>query len=135
MAPDGSAERTIEGSPGLIDCLGSQGFRFCKPSVVPGTRQYRNAQFMTLETRSTTHFFWNYLHDFDLDNPNISLSLRNSLEEAFHEDLAIIEAQQKVFDADPNYQLLAIGADAALTYFRWLLARRIEAEGNTARAA
>jgi hypothetical protein len=22
-----------------------------------------------------------------------------------------------VFDADPNYQLLAIGADAALTYF------------------
>jgi vanillate O-demethylase monooxygenase subunit len=54
---------------------------------------------------------------------------------AFHEDLAIIEAQQKVFDADPNYQLLAIGADAALTYFRWLLARRIEAEGSAARAA
>ena len=40
-----------------------------------------------------------------------------------------------MFDADPSYQLLAIGADAALTYFRWLLARRIEAEGNTARAA
>jgi vanillate O-demethylase monooxygenase subunit len=40
-----------------------------------------------------------------------------------------------VFDADPNYRLLAIGADAALTYFRWVLARRIEAEGNTARAA
>jgi phenylpropionate dioxygenase-like ring-hydroxylating dioxygenase large terminal subunit len=102
---------------------------------VPGTRQYRNAQFMTPETRSTTHFLWNYLHDFDLDNPNIALSLRNSLEEAFHEDLAIIEAQQKVFDADPNYQLLAIGADAALTYFRWVLARRIEAERNAARAA
>jgi hypothetical protein len=77
---------------------------------------------MTPETRSATHFFWNYLHDFDLDNPNIALSLRNSLEEAFHEDLAIIEAQQKVFGADPNYQLLAIGADAALTYFRWGLA-------------
>ena len=90
---------------------------------------------MTPETRSTTHFFWNYLHDFDLDNPNIALSLRNSVEEAFHEDLAIIEAQQRVFDADPNYQLLAIGADAALTYFRWVLARRIEAEGSTARAA
>jgi len=49
--------------------------------------------------------------------------------------LAIIEAQQKVFDADPNYHLLAIGADAALTYFRWVLARRIEAEGSAARAA
>jgi phenylpropionate dioxygenase-like ring-hydroxylating dioxygenase large terminal subunit len=102
---------------------------------VPGTRQYRNAQFMTPETRSSTHFFWNYLHDFDIDNPNIALSLRHSLEEAFNEDLAIIEAQQKVFDADPNYQLLAIGADAALTYFRWVLARRIEAERNAAKAA
>jgi vanillate O-demethylase monooxygenase subunit len=30
---------------------------------------------------------------------------------------------------------LAIGADAALTYFRWLLARRIEAERSTAHAA
>jgi len=84
---------------------------------VEGTRQYRNAQFMTPETRSSTHFFWNYLHDFDIGNPNISLSLRNSLEEAFMEDKAIIEAQQKVFDADPNYQLLAIGADAALNIF------------------
>jgi len=106
-----------------------------KGVAVPGTRQFRNAQFMTPETRSTTHFFWNYLHDFDLDNQNIALSLRNSLEEAFNEDLAIIEAQQKVFDADPNHQLLAIGADAAMTYFRWVLARRIEAERNAARAA
>jgi hypothetical protein len=83
---------------------------------------------MTPETRSSTHFFWNYLHDFDIDNPNIALSLRGSLEEGFNEDKDIIEAQQKVFDADPNYQLLAIGADAALTYFRWLLGRKIEAE-------
>ena len=102
---------------------------------VEGTRQYRNAQFMTPETRSSTDFFWNYLHDFDIGNPNISLSLRHSLEEAFMEDKAIIEAQQTVFDADPNYQLLAIGADAALTYFRWALARRIEAERSAARAA
>ena len=37
--------------------------------------------------------------------------------------------------ADPNYQLLAIGADAPLTYFRWLFARKIEAERNAAKAA
>jgi len=45
------------------------------------------------------------------------------------------EARQNLFDADPNDQLLAIGADAAPTYFRWVLARRIEAEGNTAGSA
>jgi vanillate O-demethylase monooxygenase subunit len=102
---------------------------------VPGTRSYRNAQFMTPETRSSTHFFWNYLHDFDIDNPNIALSLRHSLEEGFNEDKDIIEAQQKVFDADPNYQLLAIGADAPLTYFRWLFSRKLEAERGAAKAA
>ena len=39
-------------------------------------------------------------------------------------ELKDFEAQQKVFDADPNDRLLAIGADAALTYFRRVLARR-----------
>lgn len=52
-----------------------------------------------------------------------------------HEDKDIIETQQKVFDADPSYQLLAIGADAPLTYFRWLFSRKLEAEGNASRAA
>jgi hypothetical protein len=47
----------------------------------------------------------------------------------------IIEAQQKVFDANPSYQLLAIGADAPLTYFRWLFSRKLEAERNASRAA
>ncbi|OKO81106.1 aromatic ring-hydroxylating dioxygenase subunit alpha [Bradyrhizobium sp. AS23.2] len=106
-----------------------------KGVAVEGTRQYRNAQFMTPETRSSTHFFWNYLHDFDIDDPNITLSLRHSLEEGFMEDKAIIEAQQKVFDADPNYELLAIRADAPLSHFRWALKGRMEAERNARAAA
>ncbi len=101
---------------------------------MPGTSQYRNAQFMTPETRSTTHFFWTYLNDFDSDNPNISLSLLKSLE-GFKEDLGYYRGAAEDVRADPDYQLLAIGADAALTYFRWALARRIEAEQSAARAA
>jgi phenylpropionate dioxygenase-like ring-hydroxylating dioxygenase large terminal subunit len=93
-----------------------------------GARQYRNCQFMTPETRRSTHFFWNYLHNFDLDNPNIALSLRESLIEGFNEDKSIIEAQQKRFDADPDTRLLAIGADAALSHFRWVLKRMVDAE-------
>tara|TARA_R110001599_G_scaffold353866_1_gene600901 strand:+ start:20963 stop:22045 length:1083 start_codon:yes stop_codon:yes gene_type:complete len=88
-------------------------------------REYRNCQFMTPETRGSTHFFWNYLHNFDLDNPNIALSLQRSLLQGFHEDKAIIEAQQTVFDADPDYQLLAIAADAPLAYFRRLMDQRL----------
>src|SRR4029079_2661989 len=40
-----------------------------------GAPPHRNCQFMTPETRRTTPFFWNYLHNFDLDGPNIALSL------------------------------------------------------------
>jgi len=95
---------------------------------IAGARQYRNCQFMTPETRRTTHFFWNYLHNFDLDDPNIALSLCNSLREGFMEDKAIIEAQQKLFDAEPDTQLLAIAADGALVHFRRVFGQRLAAE-------
>jgi vanillate O-demethylase monooxygenase subunit len=101
-----------------------------------GARQYRNCQFMTPETRRTTHFFWNYLHNFDLDDPNIALSLCNSLREGFMEDKAIIEAQQKLFDREPDTTLLAIVADAPLAHFRRVFGQRLAAEqGRVAAAA
>jgi len=95
---------------------------------IAGARQYRNCQFMTPETRRTTHFFWNYLHNFDLDDPNIALSLCNSLREGFMEDKAIIEAQQKLFDREPDTTLLAIAADAPLAHFRRVFGQRLAAE-------
>jgi vanillate O-demethylase monooxygenase subunit len=95
---------------------------------IAAARQYRNCQFMTPETRRTTHFFWNYLHNFDLDEPNIALSLCNSLREGFMEDKAIIEAQQKLFDREPDATLLAIAADAPLAHFRRVFGQRLAAE-------
>ena len=91
-------------------------------------REYRNCQYMTPETRRTTHFFWNYLHNFDIDDATIALSLKDSLVEGFLEDKAIIEAQQVLLDREPDFRLRAIEADAALTHFRHVLARRIRAE-------
>ena len=85
---------------------------------------------MTPETRRTTHFFWNYLHDYDLDNPNIAISLRNSLIEGFHEDKAIIEAQQVLLDNEPDFKLRALEADVALTHFRQILKKRIKEQNQ-----
>lgn len=100
-----------------------------------GVRQYRNCQYMTPETRRTTHFFWNYLHNYDLDNPNIARSLRESLFEGFYEDKAIIEAQQTLLDREPDFKLRAIEADAALSHFRYLLKKHIEAEAALRQSA
>ena len=67
-----------------------------------GAKQYRNCQFFTPETRRSTHFFWDYLHDYDLHDPTIALSLHDSMVEGFLEDKFIIEGQQEVLDADPG---------------------------------
>lgn len=100
-----------------------------------GAKQYRNCQFMTPETRSSTHFFWVYLNDFEGEDKNISRSLLDSLIEGFMEDKHIIEAQQKILDEDPDYKMLAIAADAPLSHFRWTLDKLIaeeQAESATA---
>ena len=82
---------------------------------------------MTPETNSTTHFFWNYMHNYDLDNPNIAIALKDSLIEAFHEDKALIEAQQKLLERDPDFRLRVLAADKGLTHVRQLLTKRIRA--------
>lgn len=99
------------------------------------TRQYRNCQYMTPETQRTTHFFWNYLHNFDIDNPNIAISLRDSLIEGFHEDKEIIEAQQVLLDRDPSFRMRQLEADAALTHFRQTLKKRIKEENEVKKDA
>jgi vanillate O-demethylase monooxygenase subunit len=83
-----------------------------------GTKEYRNCQFMTPETRRTTHFFWTYLNNWEGEDANVSRSLHQSLIEGFLEDKHLIEAQQKVIDADATFELQAVVADAALSHFR-----------------
>lgn len=93
-----------------------------------GALQYRNCQFFTPETRASTHFFWNYLHDFQLDNAAVGESLYNSMVEGFMEDKFIIEGQQEVLNADPDFKMTGIIADAPLAHFRRTLQNRIDAE-------
>jgi len=93
-----------------------------------GAKQYRNCQFFTPETDRTTHFFWNYLHDYDIHDPTIALSLYHSMVEGFMEDKFIIEGQQQVLDADPDFKMNGIAADAPLAHFRRTLGKLIDAE-------
>jgi vanillate O-demethylase monooxygenase subunit len=100
-----------------------------------GARQYRNCQFFTPETRRSTHFFWDYLHDYDLHDPTIALSLNWSMIEGFLEDKAIIEGQQETLDADPDFKMNAIVADAPLAHFRRTLGKLMDAERQQSQPA
>ena len=93
-----------------------------------GAKQYRNCQFFTPETERTTHFFWNYLHDYDIHDPTIALSLYESMVEGFMEDKAIIEGQQAMLDTYPEFKMGGIASDAPLAHFRRTLAKLIDAE-------
>ena len=93
-----------------------------------GAKQYRNCQFFTPETRSSTHFFWNNLHDYQLDDPTVALSLHDSMVEGFLEDKFIIEGQQEMLEADPDFKMHGIVSDAPLAHFRRVLQKRIDEE-------
>jgi vanillate O-demethylase monooxygenase subunit len=119
----------------MLESLFAPAGKGAQHGPVEGAREYRNCQFMTPETRRTTHFFWNYLNDFEGDQSWISESLHQSLIEGFLEDKSIIEGQQRVLDADPSFEFHPIVADAPLAHFRRTLGKLIEAERTTLRAA
>ena len=93
-------------------------------------REYRNCQYMTPETRNTTHFFWNYLHNKDKDKPDVTESLKESLLEGFMEDKVIIEDQQKLLERSPDFVPRAIAADEAFVNFRNKWTQRLNAEDD-----
>jgi phenylpropionate dioxygenase-like ring-hydroxylating dioxygenase large terminal subunit len=123
--------------PGIffMETLFSPAGSGAREGSLQGAKQYRNCQFFTPETGRSTHFFWDYLHDYDLDDPTVALSLNKSMIEGFLEDKFIIEGQQEVLDADPDFRMNAIVSDAPLAHFRRTLANRIETERNASRPA
>lgn len=94
-------------------------------------RQYRNCQYMTPESRSTSHFFWDYLRDFRREDPTVSESLRDSLLEGFMEDKIFIEEQQRLLENGDAFQPRVLRADAGLSHFRLELQKRIAEERKT----
>jgi vanillate O-demethylase monooxygenase subunit len=55
--------------------------------------------------------------------------------QGFLEDKFIIEGQQEVLDADPDFRMNAIVSDAPLAHFRRTLGRLMEMERNASRPA
>jgi phenylpropionate dioxygenase-like ring-hydroxylating dioxygenase large terminal subunit len=135
-APVDRCNRAVMHVPGIffMETLFAPAGSGAEKGNLEGVKQYRNCQFFTPETQRSTHFFWNYLHDYDLHDPGIARSLHDSMVEGFLEDKAIIEGQQQVLDADPGFVMHRTVADAALAHFRRTLGSLIDAERAALRA-
>ncbi len=105
------------------------------PETFDGGIHMRNLNAITPETETTSHYFWAQAHNFDIHNPKTTEMVFKQITEAFLEDVAIFEGQQRVIDRDKGPPEVDIAADAAQIQARRILTRLWEAERGSTRAA
>ncbi|HUZ75237.1 MAG TPA: aromatic ring-hydroxylating dioxygenase subunit alpha [Stellaceae bacterium] len=86
-----------------------------------------NAHAITPETERTTHHFWSSARNTRLDDESATAAQRE-IRSTFLEDLAMVEAQQRVLEAFPDAPQIDVSADAPTIQARSLLARLVAAE-------
>lgn len=118
------------GSVGTVDRQGEP----VKPGGIRLRMTILNA--ITPETETTTHYFWATPREFATGNAEISGFLKQAFHNTVAEDIAIIEAQQQILDAEPDRGLVDINADKGALAARSMIERllREERAGRTARS-
>ena len=82
----------------------------------------------TPETERTTHYFFAFPRKFGLGDPALDKVFNVDFVNVFREDIAILEAQQRMMDLKPFAPSVSIKVDAAPLAARRLLDRLIATE-------
>ena len=91
--------------------------------------------FMTPETDTSCHYFWAIARDYLIDDPKqTELGLR-ATSAAFHEDTLMLEAEQRIIDADPASPQIDLVGDTGGLQARRIVERILAEEGVTTVAA
>lgn len=89
-------------------------------------------QGITPETDKSTHYFWSVARHFAQDDETVSKAFHDISSDAFDEDCAVLEAQQRSIDADRSGRpLRAFLCDAAGVAVRRIVARKLQEESAT----
>ena len=83
---------------------------------------------ITPETEDTTWFFWSTANGYRQNEPEATEQLFRSIEEAFKEDEAVLEAQHATLKRLGDRPLININSDGARVHARLALERKIAAE-------
>lgn len=97
--------------------------------------EFRHFSAMTPESETSSHYHFSHSRNFGLDVAGLDESVHATVVNAFHEDKAIIEAQQRRISDDGSAPMLPIAADAALLHVRREIDRIIAAERQLREAA
>lgn len=84
----------------------------------------------TPETESTTHYFFAFVRAFGLDDPALERVFAEDFVKVFREDVAVLEAQQRMQARKPSAPRVDINVDAAPLAARRMLEALINAEDS-----
>ena len=84
----------------------------------------------TPETETTSHYFFTIARNYGLDDPAVDTVYNEEFVQIFHEDAAVLEAQQRNLDRAPDAEGINIAVDQGP-----MAARRLLSELRTAEAA
>ena len=83
---------------------------------------------LTPETGSSTHYFWTFPRNHQLEDADLSDYFKKGVDKTFLEDKWMLEGQQKRMDAAPDSPFVDINADAGGVAARNIVARLLEEE-------
>jgi vanillate O-demethylase monooxygenase subunit len=91
----------------------------------------RSCQALTPETAGSTHYFFQQMHNFALDQPEVTRALYDVIVAAFHEDQDMITAQAGTLAQDPDFEFMPIVADSALAQYARMLETMIAEDARS----
>ena len=83
---------------------------------------------ITPETDRSSHYFWAFMRNYCLDSQKITTELREGVHGVFGEDEAMLAAQQRAIDANPDHEFYSLNIDAGGMWVRRILERMLAAE-------
>jgi len=83
---------------------------------------------ITPETERSSHYFWGHVRNFDIANADMTAYFRHAVANAFNEDKAILEEQQRSIELDPAAATINVHGDWGGVQARRLIDRLIDAE-------
>ncbi len=96
--------------------------------IVPEAMRFRHTSVQTPETAGTTHYFFCQARAFCLDDAAMTEAIFQDVSTAFAEDRTMIEAQQRILEASPDFKPVATTHDQALNMARHILKQRLLAQ-------
>ena len=90
----------------------------------------RTTHFMTPESANSTHYFWLFARNYGLDDEALSKRVHAAIAETFHEDVEIVERQERSIAADQMGAQIDVNADRPTVQARRLLERLLAEEAK-----